>query len=146
MARKLSERAKALIFLVVLGVAIAGLYGWAQASQAPPVRSVLVTGVSLVVQGANWTLRYGPVTTSNNTAYGILGEASVQLHFSLNVTYYKLPSAVFVNMINGSWNGQGGLWWQYWVNGTYGNIGADHWPLSDGSQVLWRLTTDQESL
>ncbi len=144
MVRRLSERTQAIVFLVVLCTGLAGLYGWVQASQPRPVPVLQVTGVSLAIDGASWAIQYGPVTTTNNTAFAILKEASQRLHFSLNVTEYSVPSAVFVNMINGSWNGQGGLYWQYWVNGTYGNVGADHYGLSDGSQVLWRFTTNQE--
>ncbi len=144
MARKLSERTQAILLVVVLGTAIAGVYGWVQATQPPPVAPGTVTGVSLLVEGPGWNLSYGPVTTTNNTAFALLEEASQRLHFAVNVTHYNLPDAVFVTAINGATNGQGGLFWQYWVDGTYGNVGADHYALLDGAQVLWRFTTDQE--
>ncbi len=129
--------------MVALGAAIAGLYGWAQASQPPPVQAAGVSGVSLVVEGAGWTIRYGPVTTTNNTAFGILLEAARTMGFSLHWINYTLPAGVFVISINGSANGQSGDFWQYWVNGTYGEVAADHAPLSDGATVTWRFTTDQ---
>ncbi len=143
MPRKLSERTQALIFLVVLGVAIAGLYGWAQTSQAPPVKAAGVTGVRLEVDGASWTFRYGPVTTTNNTAFGILLEAAHEIGFSVHWINYTLPAGVFVLSINGSANGAGGNFWQYWVNATYGDVAADRAALSEGATVTWRFTTDQ---
>lgn len=132
-----------MIFLVVVGVAIAGLYGWIQVSQPPPVRATGVTGVSLVVNGAGWSIHYGPVTTTNNTAFGILVEAARRLGFSVQWINYTLPAGVFIISINGSANGQGGGFWQYWVDGAYGDVAADHAPLTDGATVTWAFVADQ---
>ncbi len=143
MARKLSERAQAVIFLLVLGTAIAGLYGWVQATQEPAVQSATVTGIRLFVNGPGWTIGYGPVTTVNNTAFGILLEASRHLGFPLDWVNYTVPSGVFVTSINGTPNGQGGMAWQYWVGGVYGDRAANLYPLQDGNTVTWRFATDQ---
>ncbi len=143
MPGSLSERAKALIFLVALGIAIAGLYGWAQASQAPPVPTNRVTGVSLLVDGGAWTIRYGAVTTTNNTAFGILMEAAHVLHFSVVYQNYSLPAGVFVIAINGTANTATGPGWQYWVGTAYGDRAANLYPLSNGVNVTWRYTSAQ---
>lgn len=145
MVRKLSERTQAIVFVVILGTAIAGLYGWAQATQPQPVATASVTGVSLVVEGANWTIDYGPVTTTNNTAFGILVEASHRLGFPVVSQPYSFPNGVFVIAINGSVNAPGGLGWQYWVSGVYGDRASDLFALHQGDTVLWRYTTDQEA-
>lgn len=144
MVRRLSERTQAIVFVVVLGTAIAGLYGWVQAAQPQPVPAATVSDVSLVVDGANWTIRYGPATTANNTAYGILMEAADRLHFTVDSRLYSFPRGVFVIAINGSANAPGGLGWQYWVSGVYGDRAADLFPLHNGDTVVWRYTTDQE--
>ncbi len=143
MARRLSERAQAVVFLVVVCTGIAGLYGWVQASQPRGVPEGWVTGVGLEVDGPGWSLRYGPVATANNTAFSILLEAARHVPFSLTWTNYTLPTGVLVTGINGTLNGQGGLWWQYWVGTAYGNRSASLYGLSNGDQVLWRFTTDQ---
>lgn len=143
MARRLSERTQAVIFLVALGVAIAGLYGWVQATQAPPVRPNVVVGVRLLVDGGPWQLDYGPVTTTNNTAFGLLLEASHRLHFPVVYQNYSLPAGVFVISINGIANSAGSAGWQYWVGTQYGDRAANLYPLSDGANVTWRFTADQ---
>ncbi len=143
MLRKIPERTQAAIFLVVLAVAIAGFYGWIQVSQAPPVAAKSVTGVSLTVDGPNWTIRYGPLTTTNNTAFGVLREAAQRLHFSLLWVNYSVPSGVFVTAINGTPNGPGGMSWQYWVSGVYGDRAASLYGLQNGDAVAWRFTADQ---
>ncbi len=141
---ELSERAQAIILVAVICASIAGLYGYIEATQPTAVRAASVTDVSLVVAGTNWTIRYGPVTTTNNTAYGILIEASQRLHFQVASVHYDVPSAMFVTGINGTANGQNGSFWQYWVDGVYGNVGADHYALANRAQVVWRFTMDQE--
>lgn len=146
MAPRFSQRTQAIVFVAAVGIAIAGVYGLVQATQPAPVPAERVTNVSLVVETPEWTIRYGPVTTSNNTAYGILIEASQRLHFAVDPPTLNgsFPAEVFVTAINGTTNGQGGLWWQYWVNGLYGNTAANLFPLHDGDQVAWRFTTNQE--
>lgn len=102
-----------------------------------------VSGVSLDVNGASWSIHYGPVTTTNNTAFGILLEAARHMGFSVHWVNYTLPAGVFVISINGSANGQGGEFWQFWVNGVYGDAAADRIALSDGAAVTWSFTMDQ---
>ncbi len=143
MVRKIPERIQAVIFLVALATAIAGLYGWAQASRAPEVTANRVLGVSLLVDGPNWTIRYGPLATTNNTAFGLLLEASHALRFPLQWVNYSMPSGVFVTAINATPNGQGGMSWQYWVAGVYGDRAANLYPIQNSDVVTWRFTMDQ---
>lgn len=143
MPRRLSERTQAIVFVVVLATVVAALYGYIQVSQPPPVLAKSVKGVSLVVDGPQWTITYGPETTTNNTAFGILLEASQRLHFSVQWINYTVPTGAFVTVINGTPNGQGGSSWQYWVSGVYGDRAANLYPLKDGDAVAWRFTSDQ---
>ncbi len=143
MPRRLSERTKAAIFLVVLGVAVAGLYGWAQASQPHAVTPALVDGVSVSIVSGTWTIRYGPVATTNNTAFGILLEAGRILHFEVLYQYWQSPPGVLVTSINGTANTPTGPGWQYWVGTVYGDRAANLYPLANGVSVSWRYTADQ---
>ena len=79
---------------------------------------------------------WGP--TGNSTAFSILLEAGDRMGFRVTWIQYGAPLAsVIVDSINGTKSGDGGRWWQYWVDGAYGDVGADHKPLADGSEVLW---------
>ncbi len=134
MVRRLSERQQAVLFAAILLAAIAGVYAMTEVLQP------------LDVRGAGWSIHYAPAATMNNTAYGILSEASARLGFSLDHVTFQIPEGVFVTAINGSVNGEGGRYWQYWVNGVYGDVAADHKALNDGDVVLWSFSASGEGM
>src|SRR5438046_3839159 len=111
---------------------------------ARPGDPAVVHAATLDVRGASWTIQYRPETTTNNTAFDLLREASVRLGFPLAYVPYAIPKGIFVTSINGSTNGDGGSYWQYWVNGMYGTVAADHAVLHDGDAVLCTFSVPQE--
>src|SRR5436853_5039510 len=141
---RLSERVQAVAFVAILIVAVAGLYAVVQAWQPAAIQTLIVRHARLDVKGEAWSIRYEPAATANNTAFGILREASASLGFSVTYVPYEIPKGVFVTGINGSMNGDGGRYWQYWVDGTYGTLAADHQALHDGAVVLWTFSIPSE--
>ena len=140
MVLRLSEHVQAVAFVAIVIVAVAGLYAVVQALQPAAVQTLVIRHARLDVKGEGWSIRYEPVATTNNTAFAILREASVALGFSLTYVPYEIPKGVFVTGINGFANGDGGRYWQYWVDGTYGTVAADHQALRDGAVVLWTFS------
>ena len=138
------ERWQAVAFTVILIAAIAGLYATTLLLQPASVTPSVVHAATLDVRGASSTIRYRPLTTTNNTAFDLLREASVRLGFPIAYVPYAIPKGIFVTSINGSTNGDGGSYWQYWVNGIYGTVAADHAVLHDGDAVLWTFSVPQE--
>lgn len=145
MAPKWSERQQAILFAVVLVASIAVLYAATLAVQPADVRPAVVHSVRLEIEGPGWTIRYGAPTTSNNTAFALLIEASTRLGFVVHYRSYQIPEGVFVLAINGSSNGEGQRYWQYWVNQGYADLAADRMALQDGDTVLWRFASPQEA-
>jgi hypothetical protein len=47
--------------------------------------------------------------------------------------------AVFVSSINETKNGEDDMWWQYYVNGEYGETASDKKEIFDGDYVEWRF-------
>lgn len=137
----MNERVQAVVFVAILVAAIAGLYLAAESFQPLPIPASRVQVVSLNIEGDNWSIEYRTPETRNNTAFGILQEASVTLGFSLAYRWYEVPQGVLVTGINGSINGDGGRNWLYWVNGVYGTVAADRQALQDGDTVVWRFST-----
>lgn len=67
----------------------------------------------------------------------MLLECSEMYGFEVEGTIWQPYDAVFVDSINGLENGEGN-WWQYYVNGKYGEISSDRKELFDGDHVEWR--------
>ena len=137
MVREVPERWKAIGFASVVLAAVAALWVTGSALNTPP-SSRTVQDVTLSLEGAGWTTVYHAAQTGNSTAFSILLEAGDRMGFRVTWIQYGAPLAsVIVDSINGTKSGDGGRWWQYWVDGAYGDVGADHKPLADGSEVLW---------
>lgn len=102
-----------------------------------------VTVTVIVDFGDGSVLRLEHVTTSNRTVFGALMEAARPCHgnFTVRWTYWAQYDSVLVDEINGIRNGEDGRYWQYWVNGEYGNVGADRYVLKGGEVVEWRFTS-----
>ena len=146
MALRLSGRQQAIVFVAILIAAIGGLYATTQAIQPVPVRASAVHLVRLDVEGVGWSIGYAPLATMNNTAFGLLLEASAKLGFSVTYVWYQIPQGVFVTAINGSVNGEGGRFWLYQVNGVYPSLAADHQALHDADVVRWTFSASQDGM
>jgi Domain of unknown function (DUF4430) len=142
-APKLNERVQALLFAAILMAAIAGLYATAQSLQPRAVATYAVFLPRLEIQGKGWSVDYRAWYTANNTVFLLLLEGASAVGFSVQYQTYQFPAGAFITAINGTVNGQGG-YWQYWVNGTYGDVGADHRALHDYDVVSWNFTASQE--
>lgn len=139
-----SPAVRAGILAAIIGLSVLGL--WWSLTLFPPV---LVpeerVPLSLVVESADWTVTYH-ATTANRTVLALLLEASEVEGFPVEWSYSPLYQAVYVHAINGLQDGEGGLFWQYWVNGKYGPLGADRYVLDAGDHVVWSHTVNQEGL
>jgi len=135
--RSVRERWKALLFFALLVASVLILLASASALY-PRAPAGVVRNVSLRVEGPGWTFTYDAALTPNGTAFALLLESADRLGFEVEFTRYAPPlDSVLVDSINGARNGQGGLWWLYWVDGEYGTVGADRRALADGAEVLW---------
>jgi len=138
-----SRRSLALAFLftIVLIVAVAGLWMLANATMLPIVPSPnRAIHLRLRIAGSDWAESYESNASWNNSAFSFLLEGARNLHLPLVWENWTLPSdSVFVLSIDGDTNGDGGRWWQYWINGAYGSVGADRAPLNDGDLLEWRF-------
>ena len=103
----------------------------------PPEPGV-VRDVGVRIEGPGWTITYATQATPNGTAFSLLLEAADRLGVDVGYRRFAPPlDSVLVTSINGTENGEEDLWWLYWVDGRYGESGADRAALADGSDVLW---------
>ncbi len=49
---------------------------------------------------------------------------------------------IFIEAIHGVRNTRD-MYWQFWVNGEYGAVGAGQYNINDGDEILWRRTGER---
>ena len=134
-------------FVTALAVSVTGLLWAGQTLNQVEIAGIRgVTDVHMRLEGSAWVLWYNATASPNVTAFAFLREAADAR--GLNVTWSEWApplSAVFVESIAGDVNGAGGRYWQFWVDGRYANVGADHAVLHDGAFVEWRFVSAQEA-
>lgn len=94
---------------------------------------------TLIIKGNSWTIEYPNVTTTNDTVFDILIECSIRKNFTVTYVHYSSFDANFVISINGTHNGQDNKYWQYYVNGVYGEIASDKKKINNNDTVEWRF-------
>jgi hypothetical protein len=131
----------AIAFAACLTASVAGVWALANASFSqgvPPPSEGL--HLRLDVAGGGWSISFESNASRNNTAFSFLLEAARALHFSVVWQNWTVPpDSVFVHSIGGDVNGDSGRWWQYWIDGVYGSVGANHAALNDGDVLEWRF-------
>ncbi|MFQ6013302.1 MAG: DUF4430 domain-containing protein [Thermoplasmata archaeon] len=139
MTARLGDPKLALLVALAIVLSVAGLWAALRAQAPAPIPPATVS-VTMRIETADWVLSYG-ATTSNNTVLSFLLEASAVQGFPVQYQYWEDLGASRVNAINGVHDGEGGLFWLYWVNGEFAGVGADRYILEDGDAVLWHHTT-----
>jgi len=91
--------------------------------------------------GTVWSYPNISVEGKNATVYGFLMEAAHEGNFSVKYTYYGQYDSILVDSIAGVVNGDGNNYWQYWLNGDYGMVGADKQPIADNDIIEWKFTS-----
>jgi len=101
-----------------------------------------ITATVYIDFGNGTVWKFENITTKNSTVYGFLLEAARQGNFTVDTTYYGAWDSVFVNSIAGVKN-QAGKYWQYWINGEYGKVGADKQRVNNSDIIEWKFTESQ---
>jgi hypothetical protein len=95
--------------------------------------------VSMRIVTPTWSLEYTGERTMNVTVVEFLHEAAQALNISIEEVYYSSYHSYFVSGINRVVNGDDGLYWQYYVNGSFPLVGCSQYVLHDGDMVEWRF-------
>jgi hypothetical protein len=92
----------------------------------------------IINKGENETENYRITPERNSTVFSLLQKLAKRENFKLEYTLYE-GMGVFVEVINGTKNGEGGKYWQYWVNNKLGEVAADKKNIKGGDEVEWRF-------
>jgi hypothetical protein len=135
--KEMKEKYKAIIFGTLVVVGVLGLAFLGDFIIGEPVPKSTVENVQISIQGEDWSMDCTMESTTNNTVFGLLKECSEMHGFAVGSTVWEPYDAVFVDSINGLDNG-GEKWWQYYVNGEYGDVASDRKRIVDGDLVEWK--------
>jgi hypothetical protein len=133
---------EAMVLITVLALAFVGLWSLAdyikEGQEVDDPEGPINASLRVEKEG-DWIIDYLDVKTVNNTVYKLLLECKDRYNLSVRATYWSGYDSVLINSINGTENGENGMWWQYYVNDVYGEIGCDRKEIFDGDVVEWRF-------
>lgn len=131
------------VIIAILSLAIVLCTGCIQLEKKETMLEEVTAVVKISFEnGTVWEFRN--ITTKNSTVYGFLLEAARRGNFSIKSTYYGTYDSVFVESIAGVANNwSSGRFWQYWINGEYGKVGADKQKVKDSDIIEWRFALSQ---
>jgi hypothetical protein len=133
---------QAMALISVLALAFLGLWFLAEfIKDEQEVESPFeeITVSLRIIKEDEWTIEYPEIETNNNTVFKLLLEIKERYNLSVSYIHWQGYDAIFVNSINGTQNGENSMWWQYYVNGIYGEIASDKKEIFDGDFVEWRF-------
>lgn len=139
---EMKERNKAIIFGIIVIAGMLGLAFLGSLIIGGPVRPGEVNDVQIKLIGNGWTIECTMESTENNTVYSLLKECGEVKGFDVKGTVWEPYDALFVDSINGLGN-KDGKYWQYYVNGDYGEVSSDRKELEDNDLVEWRWEVPQ---
>lgn len=133
--------------IVSLGfvVAVVGLLPFSFRPQLPPTlqQSNISTFSTVALRidfGDEDTRNFSDIPyVTGATAFSILKNAMVPIVYDPST-----GAGVFVRQIGEKKNGDGGRYWQYWVNGQFALVAADKYLLKRGDQVKWEFAAEQK--
>ena len=79
------------------------------------------------------------IETSNATVFSVLMKASEVYNFSVTTKSFNQNQSYYIDSINSVTNGDDGKYWMYYLNGNYGQVGADMQPVVDGDVIEWKF-------
>jgi hypothetical protein len=131
----------ALALVAILVVAFSGLWILSQtvmqSHEVDPPDDEITVSLSIIC--GSWEIHCQDVRTRNNTVFTLLLECSKDRDFELSYDLWPGYNAVFISAINGTDNGEGSMWWQYYVNGVYGEVACDKKEIFQEDHVEWRF-------
>jgi hypothetical protein len=86
-----------------------------------------------------WEIEYLDIDSTNNTVAELLFECAKHFNLTIKKTYWEGYKSYLIEAINGIENGENNMYWQYYVNGEYANVGCSNYLLKDNDVVIWRF-------
>ncbi|MEA3458302.1 MAG: DUF4430 domain-containing protein [Candidatus Thermoplasmatota archaeon] len=107
--------------------------------QKPQIEKYSISKTKIIITASNWTITYTSHNTSNITVADLLFECADKNNFTIEKEYYTGYDSYFINAIKDFHNGDGNLYWQFYVNGEYANSGCSQCYLTENDVIEWKF-------
>ena len=94
---------------------------------------------NLIIDYGNNNTEIYQVSVQNATVFSVLLQASIDHNFSIGSKYYDSYQCHYIYSINHTEEGENNKFWQYYLNGNYGIIGADLQPIKNNDCIEWKF-------
>lgn len=98
-----------------------------------------IDDVSMNIIAPGWSFEYKNISTDNVTVANFLLECAYKNNFTVEKDFWSGYDSFFIVAINNIHNGEAGMYWQYYVNGNFADIGCSNYLLDNNDVVEWRF-------
>ena len=97
----------------------------------------VVENISMKLSAYDWDVEYLNIDTKNATVADFLFECAERYNFSVKKEYWGGYDSFFIEAINDIENGKDDMYWQYYVNDKFADVGCSNYFLNDDDDVEW---------
>ena len=130
------------IILIVIPLSIIGagvsLLNIGVITTEPPKTDSSIINITLIIDYGNNHIDSYNIKIANATVFSVLMEASKEYNFTVGAKYYDQYQSHYVYSINSVTEGDN-KFWQYYLNGNYGTVGADLQPVKNNDYIEWKF-------
>jgi uncharacterized membrane protein YiaA len=127
-----------ILFILGIGLLGIGLVNLGIITTEPPKIESGMANVTLIIDYGNNRVDTYYVKTANATVFSVLMQAAEENNFTVGARYYDEYQSYYVYSINSVVEGKNNKYWQYYLNGVYGMVGASLQPVKDNDIIEWK--------
>lgn len=124
--------------IIVIALAGIGLLSTGIITDEPlKINTNKINATLIIDYGDNQVDTYN-LKVENATVYSLLIQASNINGFEVGAEYYDNYQSHYIYSINNVVEGKDNKFWQYYINGEYGTVGADLQILKNNDTLKWK--------
>ena len=127
------------VLIIVIAIAGIGLLSTEIITTEPLKLDTSKVNATLIINYGNNQIDTYNIEISNATVYSVLMRASNLYDLEVKAEYYDNYQSHYIYSINNVTERKNNKFWQYYLNGIYGTIGADLQLLENDDTVEWRF-------
>ena len=123
--------------LLIIGAGVSLVNIGVITTEPPKTDSGIINTTLIIDYGSNHIDSYN-IKIANATVFSVLMQASEEYNFTVGAEYYDQYQSHYIYSIN-SVNEGNNNFWQYYLNGDYGTVGADLQSVKDNDCIEWKF-------